>query len=221
MPNKENETAFTPAQWPGLPDPSNPTYANYTEGLHVGYRYYDAHKIPFTTGFPFGHGLSYTTFSYTKLNVYANRGVPYSHTVAFEVSNTGAVPGAEIPQLYLGFPLSAGEPPKVLRGFTKVFLKPGETRTVTFSVSSAETSVWSEVSHGWTPVEGLFNVSIGASSRDIRLVGTLNNTATALPLLNMPERHAGQHGHRLALGEMCLRGTLGNTATALPLVEYA
>ena len=54
MPNKENETAFTPAQWPGLPDPSNPTYANYTEGLHVGYRYYDAHKIPFTTGFPFG-----------------------------------------------------------------------------------------------------------------------------------------------------------------------
>jgi beta-glucosidase len=66
--------------------------------------------------------LSYTTFSYTKLNVYANRGVPYSHTVAFEVSNTGAVPGAEIPQLYLGFPLSAGEPPKVLRGFTKARL---------------------------------------------------------------------------------------------------
>jgi beta-glucosidase len=56
MPNKENEVDFSPAQWPGLPDPKNPTYANYTERLLVGYRYYDAKGLAFTTGFPFGHG---------------------------------------------------------------------------------------------------------------------------------------------------------------------
>ena len=65
FPNKENETEFSPSQWPGLPDPAKPSgppaNANYTEGLLVGYRYYEAHQIPFTTGFPFGHGLSYTS----------------------------------------------------------------------------------------------------------------------------------------------------------------
>ena len=71
FPNKENETEFSPAQWPGLPDPAHPTYANYSEKLLVGYRYYDAHGIEFSTGFPFGHGLSYANFTYSNLQARA------------------------------------------------------------------------------------------------------------------------------------------------------
>lgn len=181
MPNKENETAFAPAQWPGLPDPSKPVYANYTEGLLVGYRYYDAHKIAFTTGFPFGHGLSFTTFGYSNLRISSDR------TVAFDLQNTGAVAGAEVPQLYLGFPKEAASPPKVLRGFTKVPLKPGEKYTVTFALGAEELSVWSVASHGWKEVTGVFDVFVGASSRDLRLTAKLSNHGGALHALRLVE----------------------------------
>jgi len=176
MPNKENETALSPAQWPGLPNPANPAYANYTEGLFVGYRYYDAHKIAFTAGFPFGHGLSYTTFEYANLRITKDQ------SIVFDLRNTGKVAGAEVAQLYLGFPSAAAEPPKVLKGFKKVSLKPGESYSVSFALDAADLSVWSETTHGWTEVKGSFDVYVGASSRDIRLTSKFTNAGSSMPV---------------------------------------
>ena len=174
FPNKENETEFSPSQWPGLPDPAKPSgppaNANYTEGLLVGYRYYEAHQIPFTTGFPFGHGLSYTSFSYARLRV-----DEATRTVAFDLTNAGGVAGAEVPQLYITFPDAAGEPPLNLKGFRKVTLDPSETVTVTFSLSGLDLSVWDATAHKWSEVKGTFKVAVGASSRDLKLKGTMDN----------------------------------------------
>ena len=140
LPNRENEVGFAPAAYPGLPPcpPANKTcdngqHANYTEGLEVGYRWYDAHNV--APAFAFGHGLSYTTFAYKCLRASTT-------AVTVDVQNTGSVDGAEIAQLYLGFPASAGEPPKQLKGFEKVQLKAGETRTVTFPLNDRAVSVW-------------------------------------------------------------------------------
>lgn len=164
LPNRENETNFTPAQWPGGPDPATPTHALYSEKLLVGYRYYDHHNISFTTGFPFGHGLSFTTFKYTALQA-------SSTSVSFTLENTGSVAGAEVAQLYLGFPAAAGEPPKQLKGFKKVMLNPNERKTVTLPLSPRDTSIWSTSAKGWAQVDGEFRVYVGSSSRDIRLEG--------------------------------------------------
>ena len=167
LPNKENETEFSPAQWPGLPDPANPSYANYTEKLLVGYRYYDAHKIAFTTGFPFGHGLSYTSFGYKSAAVaVADSQAP---SISFTLSNTGKVSGAEVAQLYLAFPAAAGEPPKQLKGFEKVLLQPGDSKTVTFNLSFTDLSIWDVSKKSWSVVKGEYTAFIGSSSRDIRL----------------------------------------------------
>eukprot|EP01051_Picozoa_sp_SAG22_P005736 SAG22_NODE_350_length_11853_cov_3.693211_12_plen_662_part_00 len=165
FPNKEDETEFAPDQWPGLPDPHNPTYANYTERLLVGYRYYDEKKIDFTTGFPFGHGLSYTTFKYSGLTATKN-------SVSVSLQNSGTAAGAEVVQVYLGFPAAAGEPPKQLKGFAKVQLAAGAKQTVTIPLTERETSIWSVEKHGWATVAGKFEVFVGSSSRDIRLTGS-------------------------------------------------
>ena len=82
FPNIENETAFSPAQWPGLPDPASPLYAEYSEKLLVGYRYYDYHNISFTTGFPFGHGLSYTDFACVAVQPACRFACPCRHGLA-------------------------------------------------------------------------------------------------------------------------------------------
>jgi len=165
FPNRENETDFSPAQWPGLPDPSHPTYANYTEKLLVGYRFYDHHNIQFTTGFPFGHGLSYTSFAYSGLKV-------TSGEVTFHVENTGSVAGAEVAQLYLGFPASAGEPPRQLKGFEKVHLEAGAKHVVTLKLSPRDKSIYdADEKKDWAVVSGDFDVFVGSSSRDTRLTG--------------------------------------------------
>ena len=172
LPNGENEVGFAPAAYPGLPPcpPPNKTclngqHANYTEGLEVGYRWYDVHSV--APAFPFGHGLSYTTFTYMRLRASAT-------AVTVDVQNTGKVDGAEVAQLYLGFPASAGEPPKQLKGFEKVQLKAGETRTVTFPLDDRAVSVWDVQKHAWSTVSGDFSVMVGASSRDIRLTTKLS-----------------------------------------------
>lgn len=160
MPNKENEVGFTPANWPGVDGKSN-----YTEKLEVGYRYYDAHDIKFTTGFPFGHGLSYTTFEYSKLSV-------SDQHVSAVITNTGDKSGAEVVQLYLAFPTSAGEPPQQLKGFTKVVIEPGESKDVEFDLTDRDLSTYDVTTHAWQKVTGQFQVMMGASSRDIRLRAT-------------------------------------------------
>ena len=99
----EDDITFDSHQWPGWPNPRTPVHADYSEGLHVGYRYYDAHGLE--PAYPFGHGLSYTTFEYSSLAVDAA-----ALTVSCTLRNVGARDGAEVAQLYLAYPPAAGEP---------------------------------------------------------------------------------------------------------------
>ena len=162
-PNRENETALSSEQWPGVkPHGAGFRHANYTEGALIGYRYYDQHRI--TPAFAFGHGLGYAAFRYANLEVSRSG-------VSFALSNEGTRIAAEVPQLYLGFPPEVGEPPKLLRGFRKVELRPHETRRIHFELCASALSVWSVEAHKWVEVDGGFDVMIGASSQDIRLRG--------------------------------------------------
>ncbi|KAL1928472.1 hypothetical protein VTP01DRAFT_2828 [Rhizomucor pusillus] len=138
---------------------------DYTEGLYVGYRHFDAKNIE--PLFPFGYGLSYTNFTYSKLKVKKGKGDKLV-SATITIKNTGDVDGAEIPQAYITFPESAGEPFKNLRGFEKVFLKAGKSTKVTFEFSKTELSIWDESSEEWTVPSGEYTLQIGASSRDIR-----------------------------------------------------
>ncbi|CAE8712230.1 unnamed protein product, partial [Polarella glacialis] len=170
FPNSENETQLSPAQWPGLLDPTANyhAYSFYSEKLLVGYRYYDAHNLSFTTGFPFGHGLSYTSFEYSGLTI--SKGLAYpAMKVAFEVRNSGAVAGAEVAQLYLGFPAAAGEPPLQLKGFRKTkLLAAGEIQHVELELRARDLSIWDSEAHSWSVVQGSFRALVGSSSRDVR-----------------------------------------------------
>ncbi|KAF9557186.1 glycoside hydrolase family 3 protein [Agrocybe pediades] len=146
----------------GFPD------INYTEKLLLDYRYMEANNI--TPRFEFGFGLSYTTFSYSSLSISSTS---TGYTVSFQVTNTGGLAGTEKPQLYLGYPTSADEPPKVLRGFEEVDLAPGESKTVTLSLIIRDLSIWDTPSQSYIRPSGTFNVFVGASIRDIRLTGTI------------------------------------------------
>ncbi|MFC7178207.1 glycoside hydrolase family 3 C-terminal domain-containing protein [Kitasatospora paranensis] len=148
------------AQWPG----QNGS-VQYSEGVQVGYRWYDAqNKAPL---FPFGHGLSYTTFSYSGLTVSAPDAAG-NVAVGFDVTDTGSRAGAEVAQVYVGQPAASGEPPKSLRGFQRVALDPGQTRHVSVTLDARSFQYWST---GWTTAPGTATVSVGSSSRDIRLTG--------------------------------------------------
>ncbi len=153
--------ASTAAQWPG----QNGT-VRYSEGIDVGYRWYDSqNKTPM---FPFGFGLSYTSFGYRNLTV----GAPdASGTVAvgFDVTNTGSRAGAEVAQVYVGQPASTGEPPKNLRGFSRVSLNPGQTQHVTVTLDARGFQFWNN--NEWNTASGANQILVGASSRDIRLTG--------------------------------------------------
>lgn len=160
FPNRENETNLSPVQFPGVAE-----HSIYTEKLNIGYRYYDTHGIQFSTGFPFGHGLSYTTFKYQDLVLDQSR-------VSFVVINEGKVAGSEVAQLYIAYPASAGEPPSQLRNFHKTgVLEPGHSLKITFRLTPRDISIWDKARHAWTPVVGQFTVMVGSSSRDIRLRG--------------------------------------------------
>jgi beta-glucosidase len=155
--------ANTPAQYPGVDG-----VATYSEGLQVGYRWFDAQGR--TPLFPFGHGLSYTTFAYSDLKV---RNTGGGATATFTVRNTGHREGAEVAQLYLGFPAAAGEPPRQLKGFSRVSLRPGQSQRVTIRLDARDFSVWDTGRHAWQPVRGGFTVSVGGSSRSLPLQAPL------------------------------------------------
>ncbi|KAI8913160.1 putative beta-glucosidase [Powellomyces hirtus] len=135
---------------------------NYTEALLIDYRWNDAKNIE--PVFAFGHGLSYTQFSYSNVKATASSSGKTA-TMSVDVSNSGKVAGAEVVQLYLGFPAAAGEPPKILRRFEKVNIKAGQRRTVKFTLNEEDFSIWQG---GWKVVRGTFTAYVGASSRDIR-----------------------------------------------------
>jgi beta-glucosidase len=154
--------ASTPQQYPGV----NGT-AVYSEGLDVGYRWYDAQHI--TPLFPFGYGLSYTTFRLSHLTV-----SPVPHrggqvTVGVDVTNTGTRAGADVAQVYVTDPAAAGEPPLQLKGFQKVQLRPGRTRHVTLHLDQRAFSVWSTPAQAWTTVAGTYQVRVGDSSANLPL----------------------------------------------------
>jgi beta-glucosidase len=145
--------------------------ANYTEGLKVGYRWYDAeNKDPL---FPFGFGLSYTSFSYSQLNVTSGKPVQ----VRFSVKNAGSRAGAEVAQVYLGLPASAGEPPKRLVAWEKVQLDPGQSRTVTVSLEPQFMSIFNVEKDAWDLLPGDYLVFAGGSSRHTPLTATLRISA--------------------------------------------
>jgi beta-glucosidase len=145
----------------------------YDEGIFVGYRHFDIKKIE--PLFPFGYGLSYTTFTYKNLKINKKKVAKNdSFTVICEITNSGDRYGAEIAQLYVqDIECSVERPLKELKGFKKVFLKPGENKTVTFELDKNALSFFDEKSNSWKAEKGLFNILIGSSSRDIRLEGQI------------------------------------------------
>jgi beta-glucosidase len=141
----------------------------YSEGLQIGYRWFDANRI--APRFPFGYGLSYTTFKLSNLVVSPRSANGASKvTVRITVTNTGRRRGAEVPQLYVGFPDGAGEPPKRLVAFEKVWLEPGQRKVVTMVVDPAAPNhplgVWDEAAKRWRVPPGRYAIMVGTSSRD-------------------------------------------------------
>jgi beta-glucosidase len=139
----------------------------YTEGLKVGYKWFDAeNKEPL---FPFGYGLSYTTFAYSGLKASSGKEV----TVSFEVRNTGKRAGAEIAQVYVSLPPAAGEPPKRLVAWEKVQLNPGEAKTVSLTLDPLFLSVFNADKDSWQLAPGDYRVLVGGSSRSLPLTATV------------------------------------------------
>ena len=143
----------------GLP----PFQTYYDEGLKVGYKWYDAEKKAVL--FPFGFGLSYTTYAYSKLSVKEAE----STIVSFTVKNTGKRAGTEIAEVYASLPEAAGEPPKRLVGWTRVELGPGESKEVSVPVSSDRLTIYDETSDSWKLVPGTYVMRVGGSSQSLPL----------------------------------------------------
>ncbi len=141
-----------------------PTFmVHYDEALKVGYKWYDAEKKAVL--FPFGYGLSYTTFSYSNLKIAAGS----ETAVNFTVKNTGKRDGAEIAQVYAALPASADEPPKRLVGWSKVWLKAGESKEVNVRIGGKYLSIYDESAGGWKLVPGSYTFMVGGSSQNLPL----------------------------------------------------
>jgi beta-glucosidase len=150
----------------GLP----PFTVDYNEGVKVGYKWYDAEKKPVL--FPFGYGLSYTSYRYSGLTVTSRNGKTI--TATFTLANTGSRAGAEIAEVYASLPARAQEPPKRLAGWSKVKLSPGEQRTVTVEIDPKYLSIFDVQEHRWALVPGDYTILVGGSSQDLPLKSVVN-----------------------------------------------
>ncbi|HEX4059380.1 MAG TPA: glycoside hydrolase family 3 C-terminal domain-containing protein [Streptosporangiaceae bacterium] len=157
--------ASTPQQWPG----QNGT-VQYSEGIDVGYRWYNAQNL--TPLFPFGYGLSYTSFAFSNLKV-GSLVAGGAATVSATVKNTGSRAGADVVQLYVSDPAASGEPPRQLEGFTRVNLQPGASQTVTFQLTQHNLQYWNASSSNWAVSTGSYGVAVGDSDASLPLTGTL------------------------------------------------
>ena len=159
----------TERQYPGIKEPGDQYWqTHYDEGVYVGYRWYDTREIP--VQFPFGHGLSYTTFEYSNAKA-AKPSMTASGTlkVSVDVENTGDYDGAEIVQLYIADPeASIDRPAKELKGFEKVYLKTGEKKTVTFEIDAEDLSWFDADKHEWVAEPGEFQALFARSAGDVR-----------------------------------------------------
>ena len=152
----------------------------YREGLYVGYRYYDTAGVP--TAFPFGYGLSYTSFAYSDLKADETG-------VTLTVTNTGSCAGAEVVQLYVAKPdAKIFRPAKELKGFAKVYLAAGESKTVTIPLDDKAFRYWNVATHRWEVEGGSYQLLAGASSADIRLT-----TAVTVEGTGAPDPYAGKN----------------------------
>jgi beta-glucosidase len=167
----QTPTAAAPGRYPAV----NGVYT-YSEGLDVGYRWYQQENQ--TPLFPFGYGLTYTSFRLSHL-----RAAPGVLTVApdgsapvhvsVDVTNTGHRTGTDVVQLYLGHPAGSGEPPKTLATFAKVSLRPGQTTTVRLTLTADDLRVWDSAAHDWTVLDGRYPLYAGESSADTPLTGAV------------------------------------------------
>jgi beta-glucosidase len=148
----------------GLP----PFQISYDEGLKVGYKWYDAEHKPVL--FPFGYGLSYTTYSYSDLKVAPGKNV----RVSFKIQNTGTRDGAEIGEVYAALPASADEPPKRLVGWSKVRLKAGESKNVSVEIDPEFLSIFDEARNAWHLVPGDYTFLVGGSSESLPLKASVH-----------------------------------------------
>jgi beta-glucosidase len=148
---------------------AKPTFTvRYDEGLKVGYKWYDAENKPVL--FPFGYGLSYTTYDYSDLKVTEGK----EPTVRFSVRNAGARAGAEVAEVYVALPASADEPPKRLAGWSKVLLNPGESKQVSLAINPRELSIYDENTGAWKQLPGRYTFMVGGSSKDLPLHQEIN-----------------------------------------------
>jgi len=164
-----------PTMYPGTDRGRGFPEGDYAEELLMGYRWYDAQKTE--PQWVFGHGLSYSTFTYSALAVSGAVSPSAGASVYATVCNSAASPaGAEVAQLYIGYPAAADMPPKQLKGFQKLALGAGSCGGVGFPLSAADLQIWDVVSQSWTLVPGTYTVSVGSTSKDIRLTGQLTVT---------------------------------------------
>jgi beta-glucosidase len=175
FPARESDVpANTPAQWPGVEKTgiADVRYGvTYSEGVFVGYRHYDAaHIAPL---FPFGFGLSYTTFAFSHPTVQA--GANGTFRVTADITNTGQRPGSDTAQLYVGDPSTPAvpEPPNQLEGFEKVPLSAGQTKQIAFTLPRQAFSYWDTARAAWRVAGGTYRINVGDSSRSLPLTATV------------------------------------------------
>lgn len=152
------------------PGDTNKLIVNYLDDIYVGYRYYDTYKVE--PQFAFGYGLSYTTFAYNDLKIVR---AGKKATLTFTIKNTGKVAGAEVAQVYVSQPAALlPRPEKELKAFRKVFLKPGEQKTISITLNEDAFQYFNDVLNKWTMDGGTYKILVGSSSRDIKLNGNVN-----------------------------------------------
>jgi len=200
-------TAGDPQKYPGVDES-----VYYKEGVLVGYRWYDTRDLQ--PAFPFGFGLSYTTFAYRHLRVRPSSDGSTAATVTVDVTNTGARAGSDVPQLYLGLPEPAPgvvQPPEQLRGFHRIALDSGQTGRVRFPIDARGLSYWNTAAGDWRISPGCYAVMVGHSSRDIVGRATLAVGGASCPgaAASVPITASGRACARRRAVVIRLRGVRG------------
>jgi beta-glucosidase len=185
--------AQTQAQWPGTA-----TGTTYSEGVNIGYRWYQSQNI--TPAFPFGFGLSYTKFSFSNLNVGAFN-ANGTATATATITNTGSVAGADVAQLYVGDPAASQDPPHQLAGFQRVSLNPGASATVSFPLTIHDLASWSSADNAWEAQAGTYSIAVGDSSASLPLTGS-----TSLAHTLTGQIAAGASGAGVSLANTAVSG---------------